>query len=162
MGGFDAERVIIHPTRQVIETLAFEPGRREWSITDPEIAADFEALAGLDDGDFQVVSRDLDDRNWIVVFEAPHRPVRYFLWERPEKKASFFFSNRPELERVRLAEVLSIKYRARDGMELHGYLAIPPGLESRNLPLVLGVHGGPWARDYWTLNTWTQYIASRG
>jgi dipeptidyl aminopeptidase/acylaminoacyl peptidase len=47
-------------------------------------------------------------------------------------------------------------------MELHGCLTIPPDLEARNLPLVLAVHGGPWARDYWRLNVWTQFIANRG
>ena len=65
-------------------------------------------------------------------------------------------------DRLQLAEVRPIKYRARDGMEVHGYLAIPAGLEPRNLPLVLNVHGGPWLRDYWTLNMWTQLLADRG
>jgi dipeptidyl aminopeptidase/acylaminoacyl peptidase len=131
-------------------------------VIDPAIAADFEAIAGLDDGDFRVMSRDREDRNWIVGFEAPHRPIRYFLWERPAKKASFLFSHRPELDRLELAEVDPIRYRARDGMELHGYLAIPPGCEPRGLPLVLFVHGGPWARDYWTLSMWAQLLANRG
>jgi len=47
-------------------------------------------------------------------------------------------------------------------MELHGYLAIPPGREPRNLPLLLRVHGGPMLREYWTLSPWTQLLANRG
>lgn len=47
-------------------------------------------------------------------------------------------------------------------MELHGYLSTPPGIAARNLPLVLFVHGGPWARDYWRLDTWSQLLANRG
>jgi dipeptidyl aminopeptidase/acylaminoacyl peptidase len=162
MDGFDADRVMIHPTRHVIEAVAFEPGRRQWSVIDPGIAADFEAIRSLDDGDFRIASRDSDDRKWIVEFQSAHRSTRYFLWDRAAKKADFLFSDRPELDQVQLAEVLPIKYRARDGIEVHGYLAIPAGLEPRNLPLVLNVHGGPWLRDYWTFNMWTQLLANRG
>jgi dipeptidyl aminopeptidase/acylaminoacyl peptidase len=162
MDGFDAEQVMIHPTRRVVEAVAFEPGRRRWSVVDPAVAADFEAIAKLDDGDFWIASRALADRNWIVGFSSADRPVHYFLWERGEKRATFLFSEFPEFETLELAEMKPIKYRARDGMELHGYLSTPPGLAPRNLPLVLYVHGGPWARDYWTLDTWAQLLANRG
>jgi dipeptidyl aminopeptidase/acylaminoacyl peptidase len=162
MDGLDADTVMIHPTRQVIEAVAFEPGRRQWSVIDPGIAADFEAIRSLDNGDFRIVSRDFDDRKWIVEFQGAHRSTRYFLWDRAAKKADFLFSDRPELDQFQLAEVRPIKYRARDGMEVHGYLATPAGLQPRNLPLVLNVHGGPWLRDYWTLNMWTQLLANRG
>jgi dipeptidyl aminopeptidase/acylaminoacyl peptidase len=162
MDGFDADQVMIHPTRQVIEAVSFEPGRRQWSVIDLGVAADFDAIRSLDDGDFRIVSRDFDDRKWIVEFQSAHRSTRYFLWDRAAKKADFLFSYRPEFDQLQLAEVRPIKYRARDGMEVHGYLAIPAGLEPRNLPLVLNVHGGPWLRDYWTLNLWTQLLANRG
>jgi len=153
---------MIHPTRQVIEAVGFEPARRQWKLIDPAIAADFQALRALDDGDFRIVSRDLDDRNWIVEFQSADYLTQYFLWERAEKKPSLLFSDRPDLDGLQLAEVRPIKYRARDAMELHGYLAIPPGLDPRNLPLVVRVHGGPWLRDYWTFNAWAQLLANRG
>ena len=162
MDGLDADRVMINPTRHVIEAVAFEPGRRQWIVIDPGIAADFEAIRSLDDGDFRIVSRDSDDRKWIVEFQSAHRSTRHFLWDRAAKRADFLFSDRPELDQLQLAEVRPIKYGTRDGMEVHGYLAIPAGLEPRNLPLVLNVHGGPWLRDYWTLNLWTQILANRG
>ena len=162
MDCFDAERVMIHPTRQAIEAVSFEPARRQWSVIDPGVAADFDAIRNLDDGDFRIASRDFDDRKWIVEFQSAHRPTRYFLWDRAAKKAGFLFSDRPGLEHLQLAEVQPIKYRARDGLEVHGFLAIPAGLEPRNLPLVVYVHGGPWLRDYWTFNTWTQLLANRG
>jgi dipeptidyl aminopeptidase/acylaminoacyl peptidase len=162
MEGFDSERVMIHPTRHVIEAVAFEPGRRQWSIVDPAIAADFEAIARLDDGDFRIVSRDSEDRSWIVQFEGAFRPTRYYMWNRAAKEATLLFSDHPEFEGLEFADLKPIRYRARDGMEINGYLAIPPGVETRNLPLVLGVHSGPWLRDYWTFNAWVQLLANRG
>jgi dipeptidyl aminopeptidase/acylaminoacyl peptidase len=162
MDGFDAERVMIHPSRQAIEAVSFEPGRRQWCGIDPGIAADFEAIRGLDAGDFRVASRDSDDRKWIVEFQSAHRSTRYFLWDRAAKQADFLFSEQPEFDQVQLAEVRPIRYSARDGLEVHGYLALPAGIEPRNLPLVVYVHGGPWLRDYWTLNLWAQLFANRG
>jgi dipeptidyl aminopeptidase/acylaminoacyl peptidase len=162
MEGFDAEQLMIHPTRRVIDAVSFEPGRRRWSIIDSAIVADFEAIARLDDGDFRVANRDLADRRWVIEFESPHRPIRYYLWDRSSKRAEFLFSHRPDWEGHKLAEMRPITYSARDGMELHGYLSLPPGAEPRNLPMVVYVHGGPWTRDYWALNTWVQFLANRG
>jgi dipeptidyl aminopeptidase/acylaminoacyl peptidase len=126
------------------------------------LRADFEALARIDDGDLSVVSRDLADGNWIVAFTAPHRPIRYHVWHRESKSSEFLFSDRPELETYELAEVRPIKYRARDGLEIHGFLTIPGGVEPQNLPLVLNPHGGPWARNYWEFDAEIQLVANRG
>jgi dipeptidyl aminopeptidase/acylaminoacyl peptidase len=160
--GLDVEHVMLHPTRHVVEAVSFEPDRSRWQVIDTAIACDFEEIAKLDEGTFRDVSRDLDDLRWIVVFGTPHRPVHYYLWDRVAKSSTFLFSHRPELEDVELAEMRPITYRARDGLEIRGYLTLPPGAEPRNLPLVSHPHGGPWARDYWGFNVWVQLLANRG
>jgi dipeptidyl aminopeptidase/acylaminoacyl peptidase len=55
-----------------------------------------------------------------------------------------------------------ISYTSRDGLTIHGYLTLPVGVEPRNLPMVLNVHGGPWARDTWGLDGEAQWLANRG
>jgi dipeptidyl aminopeptidase/acylaminoacyl peptidase len=55
-----------------------------------------------------------------------------------------------------------IEFTARDGMKIHGYLSLPLGVPSRNLPVVINPHGGPWARDYWGFNPEVQFLANRG
>lgn len=162
MDGFDAEELLIHPTRHEVEAVSFAPGRLRWQVVDPAIAADFKAIAKLDDGDLRVASRDLADHQWVISFTTPQRPVRYFLWDRTNKQSTFLFSQRPELDTFELAEVRPIKYRACDGLEVHGYLTFPPGVAPRNLPLVLHPHGGPWSPDNWIFNIWTQLLANRG
>ncbi|MGA6974202.1 MAG: alpha/beta fold hydrolase, partial [Candidatus Binatus sp.] len=47
-------------------------------------------------------------------------------------------------------------------MKLNGYLTLPPGVPAKNLPLLLVVHGGPWARDSWGINPYIQLFANRG
>jgi dipeptidyl aminopeptidase/acylaminoacyl peptidase len=160
--GFDAEKVLIHPVGREVDAVAFAPERRKWAVTNIALGADFEGLARIDEGDLDVVSRDFADSKWIVAFTAPHRPIRYHVWHREAKSSEFLFSNLPELETYELARARPIKYRARDGLEIHGFLTIPRGVDPRNLPLVLNPHGGPWARNYWEFEDSTQLLASRG
>ena len=54
----DADEVLIHPKRRVVEAVAFfSPGRRRWQTVDPAVKEDFASLAQLDCGDFSVVNR---------------------------------------------------------------------------------------------------------
>jgi len=55
-----------------------------------------------------------------------------------------------------------VKLKSRDGLELRGYLSLPVGVAAKNLPMVLYVHGGPWARDTWGFNASAQWFANRG
>ena len=61
-----------------------------------------------------------------------------------------------------LAQMEPFRFVARDGTEVHGYLTFPPGLDQAGLPMVLNVHGGPWARDVWGYNPEAQWLANRG
>ncbi|MEP5938716.1 MAG: alpha/beta fold hydrolase [Erythrobacter sp.] len=56
----------------------------------------------------------------------------------------------------------TFEYTASDGMELDGILTIPPGMEPKNLPLVMLPHGGPHSSDRERFNWWAQAFASRG
>ena len=55
-----------------------------------------------------------------------------------------------------------IEFTARDGMKIYGYLTTPAGMDAKNLPMVLFVHGGPWGRDVWGFNRYAQWLANRG
>ena len=58
--------------------------------------------------------------------------------------------------------------KSRDGLDLVSYLTLPYGSNandyhpSKPLPMVLFVHGGPWARDSWGYNSYHQWLANRG
>ena len=68
----------------------------------------------------------------------------------------------PWLKEDDLAEMKPIKYIARDGMVINGYLTLPKGVPAKNLPVVINPHGGPWARDEWGFNPEVQFLANRG
>jgi dipeptidyl aminopeptidase/acylaminoacyl peptidase len=55
-----------------------------------------------------------------------------------------------------------ITFKSRDGIQLHGYLTLPQGSAGKNLPTVLYVHGGPWARDVWLGDRSPEFLVNRG
>jgi len=72
------------------------------------------------------------------------------------------FHHQPALSDYQLSAMEPFSFTARDGLEIHGYLSFPVGLERRGLPTVINVHGGPWARDGWGYHPEAQWLANRG
>lgn len=60
------------------------------------------------------------------------------------------------------AEVRPIKYNAADGLEIAGFLTLPPGKPAKGLSLIVLPHGGPAANDDGDFGWWAQALASRG
>ena len=159
---YDVGGIMTHPRTHKLEAVRFVRDRREWQVVDPAVKADFEAIGKVRDGDFGIVSRDRADRKWIVAYIMDDGPVYYYLYERAMRRSTLLFSERPALEKYRLAKMQPVSFPARDGLGLHGYLSLPAGAVPKNLPLVLFVHGGPWARDVWGLSNDVQWLTNRG
>ena len=158
----DLGSVLIQPDRHVVQAVEFEYLKPEWTVMDPSIKADFEALAKVHPGVFYVNDRDREDKRWVVLYSVEDGPAAFYLYNRDAKKADFLFVTRPELEKYTLAKTEPVVIKSRDGMDLVSYLTLPVGLEPKNLPLVLNVHGGPWGRDSFGFNPENQWLANRG
>ncbi|MGD1953208.1 MAG: alpha/beta fold hydrolase [Leptolyngbyaceae cyanobacterium] len=159
---YDIGNIETHPTEHTIQAVSFYKAKEEWQLLDDAIRPDFEALAQVRPGQFVISSRTLTDDKWLVAYLTDDGPVYYYQYDRASKTATYLFSNQPELDDLDLAAMEPIAYQARDGLTIHGYLTLPVGVEAKNLPTVLFVHGGPWARDIWGLNPPVQWLANRG
>jgi dipeptidyl aminopeptidase/acylaminoacyl peptidase len=158
----DVGGIMVNDVSHKVEAVGFNYLRNEWKVIDPTLSADFDALKKVHDGDFTVVSRDRADRTWIVAYSADNGPVASYAYDRKSKKPTFLFVNQPALEKAKLATRKPVVITARDGVQLVSYLTCPVGVPSKNLPLVLYVHGGPWARDQWGYDPTAQWLANRG
>ena len=166
----DIGGVLVHPTEKNIQAYAANYLRNEWRIIDKSIQGDFDYLRGVAEGDFTVGSRTLDDKKWIVTYVMDNGPVRFYLYDRGAKKADFLFTNNQDLEKATLTKMTPVIIKSRDGMDLSSYLSLPAAVRvsgstprpAQPLPMVLFVHGGPWARDQWGLNSYHQWFADRG
>ena len=159
---YDVGGIVIHPVSRVIQAVSFYKDRQEWQVLDQSITSDFDALAKVRQGEFGVSSRDLADKSWLVAYVTDNGPVYYYTYNRESKTSTLLFSNQPKLEELSLASMKPISYQSRDGLTIYGYLTTPVGIPAQNLPTVLLVHGGPWARDTWGYEPEVQWLANRG
>lgn len=60
------------------------------------------------------------------------------------------------------ARKIPVQWPASDGLQLHGFVSVPPGSETANLPLVVKVHGGPWTLTDPDYSASTQFLVNRG
>jgi dipeptidyl aminopeptidase/acylaminoacyl peptidase len=165
----DVSGVLAHPVKREVEAVAFTYERKHWQVVDPAVQADVDVLTRLGGGDFEVVSRTLADDDWIVACTTDAGPVRYYHYNRPRQQADFLFTGRPALENLPLARMHPVVIPARDGLPLVSYLSLPVDSDpdhnarpTRPLPLVLWVHGGPWAREEWGYHPYHQWLTNRG
>ncbi|ORA04977.1 S9 family peptidase [Mycolicibacterium bacteremicum] len=129
---------------------------------DSDFAAVLDRLTGLSDGDLSAISCDDSGQRWVVSFQHDREPGVTYLYDRRTDESRLLFRPYPNLDPAALAPMTPVHFTARDGLDVHGYLTLPVGVEPKDLPMVLLVHGGPWARDVWSYQPDVQLLANRG
>ncbi|MEM9310588.1 MAG: alpha/beta fold hydrolase [Pseudomonadota bacterium] len=110
---------------------------------------------------YRSVSDD-DQRRLIVAGNASDPGILYF-FDRASLTMKELAELRPALDFTQLSMPQPIRYTARDGSLIQGYLTLPRGREPRNLPLIVMPHGGPFGvRDALRYHDWVQLLANRG
>jgi dipeptidyl aminopeptidase/acylaminoacyl peptidase len=154
--------LIRDPRDHHVQAAGFDYLKPEWRVIDPAVEADIKYLSGLQPGAFFIGGQDLSGDKWTVWYFSDAGPISFYLYDRKTRKATLLFKDHPQLEQYQLAEMKPITIPARDGFNLVSYLTLPRGKEAKSLPLVMVVHGGPWARDEWGFDPAAQMLANRG
>ena len=137
--------------------------RSQRFVLDPSLRSDYDALERLaGSNEFTVLDRDRKDRLWLVLVASDRQGEQFWLWDRDRRQHQRLFSIQPKLDDYALASMESLDLKARDGRRIPAYLTRTPLASDGPQPLVLVVHGGPQARDYWGLNRTHQWLANRG
>jgi len=110
----------------------------------------------------RITDESADEQRAIIRSWSDVQPPRYYLLDRREQRMHFLFDSYPEIDPKLLAPMRCVSFRARDGLEIAGYLTLPRNSPERGLPLIVFPHGGPSARDVWGYNPTVQFLASRG
>jgi dipeptidyl aminopeptidase/acylaminoacyl peptidase len=165
----DIEGIMADPKTGVVQAWSANYLRDEWTASDPAIGRDIKYLEEQLKGDVAVESRTDADDLWTVMVDPVTAPPAYYLFDRKARKLTELFVTRPELAGAPLVPMYPREIRARDGMTLVSYLSLPAGTDpdgdgkpNKAVPMVLFVHGGPWARDEYGYYSWHQWLANRG
>lgn len=159
MGGIDLD----DDTKEV-RMVSYNIARRERVFFDKELEQDFQKLQELGPAgnpEVSVVSRTTDEKMWVVAYSRSDGPTEYQLYDQLSKTLTPLFVSRPELLKYKFAPMEDVRIPTRDGLELVGYLTRPKD-SGEATPLILKVHGGPWARDFWGFSAVDQWFANRG
>ena len=159
--------VLSNPITLVPEAYSVNYLKSEWFPIGDAVKADIEALNRLVKGQWSIASRDDADTKWIVVADEVTAPITYYVYDRKAKKLDKLFVTRPALEGKPLAPMYGVEIKARDGLTLVAMLTLPVGSgdgmkPKQPLPMILNVHGGPWAQDKFGYNSEAQWMANRG
>lgn len=118
--------------------------------------------ATLPDGDLRLGSRSNDGAVQVVTLSSDVDPGSTYVLDRRAGTVRLLFHTRPDMPIEDLAPMTSIRYRARDGLEIQAFLTLPTGIDPQALPLVVYPHGGPWERDQWGYSSYVQFLVNRG
>ena len=137
--------------------------RLEHFALDPSVQPDLDFLASQDIGDWYVSSRTEDDRLWVISTLSDTCPLVEYLFDREAKSLRQLHHAYPELAAAPLVPMRSVTITSRDGLDLVSYVSLPKDSTDKvPQPMVLVVHGGPWARDAFGFNSVHQWLANRG
>jgi len=165
----DVSYVIKHPRTHEVLAYASEYDRMEWKALKPEIKPDIAFLDKQVTGYWAVLSQSKDGDLWTIWIDNPGEPIKFALFDRGKRSLKTLFAARPSLEGAALPLIHPRVIKARDGLDLVSYVTLPKGSDANGdgtpdkpLPLVLHVHGGPWARDSFAYHPANAWLANRG
>ncbi|KAI8622645.1 Alpha/Beta hydrolase protein [Chytriomyces sp. MP71] len=169
-----ANESLIHPvTHELVAYVTNYDMKRYVAVNpeDEELAADFAALtaeAGTD-GEWLIDGVSGDFSTWVVRVTKSDMAPLFYIYERASKKLQLLFNSRPVLAGYKLNKMRAVEITTRDGLNMLAYLTIPKqvagvdeNFTTKPVPLLLIVHGGPYARDEFGFNKAHQFFSDRG
>jgi len=103
------------------------------------------------------------DSPWVLVQAwADVQPPVSYVYNRSTDKLTLLGSSHPGIRAKEMGQTDLVRLPARDGRSIPAWLTLPAG-GGKKLPMVVLLHGGPWARGMrWEWDAEVQFLASRG
>ena len=159
----DVGRLISSKKRKVITGVVYTTDKSHYSFFD-DARRDLQQTLEAKFPGYEVALTDMDDDERRVIFATYSDRSRgtYYFYDRETEKLEKLADLAPWLAEEQMASMTPIRFESRDGLTIHGYLTLPLGTVSRDLPVVVIPHGGPSARDTWGFDSEAQFLANRG
>ncbi len=159
----DVGSILHSKKRKIITGVTYVTDRGHYHFFDEDRAELQKTLTSFfPEHEVAVTDMDDDERRVIARVYGDRTRGAYYLYDRKDNSLSKLADLSPWLKEAQMAPMKPIEFKSRDGLDIHGYLTLPLGVEPRNLPLVVIPHGGPSARDVWGFDSEAQFLANRG
>lgn len=110
----------------------------------------------------RIISRSYDQNRYIVLASSETDAGVYLLGDRSANSMEFLLPKYQQLAPELMVAKTKIKYTARDGLAIEGFLTTPKGYKGGAIPSIIFPHGGPISFDNEQFDYWTQFFANRG
>ncbi len=144
--------------------VSYHDGPYTCDYFDPEMKALYSGLKGaFPDRQIKIASINMDRTKMVVLVWNGDIPGIYYFYDKDTNNLQEIFRSKPWLDDAPLSPTQAIKFKSRDGLDIHGYLTLPvrPGTKAP-YPTIVLLHGGPWSRDYLGFGFFVQFYADRG
>ena len=154
---------VYSPNMRRLLYASYTTERQELCYFDVETKARFEKIRErLGSYDYSMESYSDDYCRFIFKVSNGKLKGSYYFYDHETGKVKLIHQLSMWLPGKYMADVKGIDFLSRDGDTIHGYLTIPKGVELKNLPVLVNVHGGPHLRDTPGYNDINQLFANRG
>ena len=159
----DVGRLLSSKKRKTITGVVYTTDKSHYVFFDEDRRKLQETLEAKFPGYYVAVTdMDDDERRVILATYSDRTRGTYYLYDRSTDKLEKLADLAPWLKEEQMAPMTPIQFKSRDGLTVHGYLTLPVGVASKDLPVVVIPHGGPSARDTWGFDSEAQFLANRG
>jgi dipeptidyl aminopeptidase/acylaminoacyl peptidase len=162
----DISQAFISPQTLQPLLLTLDPDYQELKAFDPRLQSALQHMQAQHPGPMRLTRTSMSrDENLITGTVTTERADQHILLNVSTGDITVLGeSSRRRIQAISpLPQQTPLVFQSRDGLALNGYLTLPAGLPGKNLPTVLYVHGGPWARDVWNSgDLMPAFLANRG
>ncbi len=114
-----------------------------------------------------LIEETIDGNVALFKAETSSKASTLYIFDFNKNKGELFAHDYPEIGNTVQGDVTKVRYTARDGFKIPGYITTPPKIADgvvplKNQPFIIMPHGGPYSRDTASFDYLAQFMASRG
>ena len=163
--GSDMESVFRDKNR-IVEGIRYAGPSPSYFFYDAALNKDVQTLVDrFQGGSVEIVSHSRDWNRILVSLFNSYGVNKYAVLDRKTGDLIGLMDDRDDIPLDAVAQVMTVAYPARDGLNIPAILTLPVGVspaDLTNLPMIVMPHGGPAAYDAVTFDWMAQYFANRG
>ena len=148
---------------QRLVAVQYNTDHPQWRFFDKQVAQIHDRVASMFPGlSVGVVDESWDGRYYLLAVRGAQDPGSLYRLDTEQNQLQKLALAYPKLTGMEMAPVKPVTFKARDGVEIPGYLTLPHDAGKGPLPTVLFPHGGPQSRDIWSFDPIVQFLAASG
>lgn len=159
----DIEDVYYSKNKHRLDMVGWEEDKPKKFFFNKDVKTIYDNVAQfLPDNEIKIIDRDSSEKHFLITAFNDRNAGSQYLYSAADKKLTRLSGQNAKINPADLCDMKPISFNASDGTVINGYLTLPNGRFSENLPIVVIPHNDPWRRDSWGYSAVTQFLANRG